>query len=44
MENKENETKENLLADKVPAASNNELQHQTNNNMNMFNTGTKRKI
>ena len=31
MENKENETKENLLADKVPAASNNELQHQTNN-------------
>lgn len=31
MENKENETKENLLADKVPTASNNELQHQTNN-------------
>ena len=31
MENKENETKENLLADKVPAASNNELQHQANN-------------
>ena len=31
MENKENETKENLLADKVPAASNNKLQHQTNN-------------
>ena len=31
MENKENETKENLLVDKVPAASNNELQHQTNN-------------